>query len=94
MGVPFNWVSAATLQIMLAHVSGLKVGEFVWMGTDVHIYRNHFDAVEILNSRPTPENRARLNIINKRDSIDDFTIDDFELVGYTPQGVIKADVAV
>lgn len=94
LGVPFNWVSAAALHMMLAHVAGFELGEFVWMGTDVHVYTNHFDAVEETLRRPLLDNYVEMDIVNKRSSVDDFTIDDFKLVNYNPQGVIKGDVAV
>ncbi|MBJ7415522.1 MAG: thymidylate synthase, partial [Niveispirillum sp.] len=44
LGLPFNLTGAVALQAMLAQQAGLRLGEFVWMGGDVHLYLNHLDA--------------------------------------------------
>jgi thymidylate synthase len=41
LGVPFNIASYALLTLMVAQVSGLKPGDFVWTGGDCHLYTNH-----------------------------------------------------
>lgn len=93
LGVPFNLVGAVALQAMLAQQAGLELGEFVWMGGDVHLYRNHVDqAREQLSREPRP--LPTLRLLRKPDSIDGYTIDDFDVQGYDPHPPIKADVAV
>ncbi len=93
LGVPFNWTGAAALQLMLAQQAGLALGDFVWMGGDVHLYLNHQDqAREQLGREPRPLPRMRLR--RKPESIDDYRIDDFELEGYDPHPAIHAEVAV
>ena len=78
---------------MVAQVCGLGVGDFVWTGGDCHIYNNHFDAVnEQLSRKPTP--LPTLTINAGVDSIDDFKMLDFNLLGYNPQETIKAPMAV
>ena len=44
-GVPFNIASYALLTCLLAHVTGLKRGEFVHAIGDAHVYNNHVDAL-------------------------------------------------
>lgn len=92
-GKPFNIASYALLQMMLAQQCDLEVGDFVWTGGDVHIYSNHFEQVRLQLSRE-PRPLPKMNIVRKPASIDDYKLEDFELVGYDPQPHIKAEVAV
>ncbi len=92
LGLPFNWVGAAALQLMLAQQAGLTPGELVWMGGDVHLYLNHLDqAREQLTREPRPAPRMTLR---PAASIDDYRIEDFAVEGYDPHPAIKAEVAV
>lgn len=93
LGVPFNIASYAQLTMMLAQVCGLEVGEFVHTFGDAHLYSNHMDQVELQLSR-TPKALPELKMNPDVKDIFDFTYDDFELVGYDPDGHIKAPVAV
>lgn len=95
LGVPFNIASYSILIMMIAQVTGLEPGEFVWTGGDVHLYNNHMDQVEIQLSRrqdirPMPKMKINPEIKN----IEDFTINDFELVDYNPHEAIRAPIAV
>jgi len=93
LGAAFNYVGAVALQLMLAQQAGLRPGEFVWVGGDVHLYLNHLDqAREQLSREPRPFPTMRL--ARHAASIDDFRIDDFEVHGYEPHAAIKAEVAV
>lgn len=93
LGVPFNIASYALLTIMMAHVTGLEPGEFVWDGGDTHIYLNHLDQVnEQLKRDPKP--MPTLKIKTDRKELWDFQVEDFELVGYDPHPTIKAPIAV
>jgi thymidylate synthase len=93
LGVPFNIASYALLTRMLAQQTGLEPGEFVWTGGDVHIYDNHMDQVLKQLARE-PYDYPQLLITRKPDSIFDYTLDDFEVVGYQHHPTIKAPIAV
>jgi thymidylate synthase len=93
LGVPFNIASYALLTLMIAQQTGLEPGEFVWTGGDVHIYDNHMDQVLKQLARE-PYEYPQLNITRKPDSIFDYTLEDFEVVGYQHHPTIKAPIAV
>lgn len=93
LGVPFNIASYALLTLMVAQQTGLEPGEFVWTGGDVHIYDNHMDQVLKQLARE-PYDYPQLNITRKPDSIFDYTLEDFEVVGYQHHPTIKAPIAV
>lgn len=93
LGAAFNFVGAAALQMMLAQQAGLRAGELIWVGGDVHLYRNHLEqAREQAQRSPRPFPKMRL--VRKPASIDGYRIEDFEVEGYAPHSAIKADVAV
>ena len=93
LGAPFNFTGAVALQLMLAQQAGLEPGEFIWAGGDVHLYLNHVDQAREQLSR-TPRPAPTMRLLRKAQSIDAYTIDDFEVAGYDPHPPIKADVAV
>jgi thymidylate synthase len=93
LGVPFNIASYALLTMMIAHVSGLRPGEFVHTLGDAHLYRNHLDqAREQLKRTPRALPRLVLNPAVK--DLFSFRYEDITLEGYDPLPHIKAEVSV
>ncbi|MEQ1717987.1 MAG: thymidylate synthase [Hyphomicrobium sp.] len=93
LGVPFNIASYALLTLMVAHVTGLKPGDFVHTFGDAHLYSNHLaQADEQLRRLPRP--LPGMTIRHQVASIFDFRFEDFALTGYDPLPHIKAEVAV
>jgi thymidylate synthase len=93
LGVPFNWTGAVALQLMLAQQARLGLGDFIWMGGDVHLYNNHLEQARLQLTR-TPRQLPSMRLAVLRDSVDDYTIDDFVVQAYDPHPPIQADVAV
>lgn len=93
LGVPFNIASYALLTMVLAHIAGLKPGEFVHTFGDVHIYENHIPQVKEQLKRK-PRSFPKIKFKRKIKSIDDFRPSDVELVGYDPYPMLKAELTV
>ncbi len=93
LGLPFNLWGGALFLRMLAQQCDLEPGELVWMGGDVHLYRNHTALVEEQLSR-TPQGDPRLAITRRPESVFGYRIEDFEVTGYAPQAPLSAPVAV
>jgi len=93
LGLPFNIASYGLLTLMMAQVCGLKPGEFVWTGGDVHIYTNH---VEPLKEQLTRQPRAlpTMDVKDRDQDIFHFRYDDFKLQGYDPHSTIRMEIAV
>ncbi len=93
LGVPFNIASYALLTLMMAHVCGLKPGEFIHTLGDAHLYSNHIEQTELQLTR-APRTLPTLHINPSVTSLFDFRYEDFELLNYDPWPAIKAAVAV
>jgi thymidylate synthase len=93
LGIPFNIASYALLTKMVAQVCELDCGDFVHTLGDAHIYLNHIDQVNEQLSRK-PKNLPVMNINPVIKDIFKFEYEDFELLGYDPDPLIKAPVAV
>lgn len=93
LGVPFNIASYALLTHMVAQQCDLELGDFIWTGGDCHIYKNHFEQVELQLSRQAYA-YPLLNIKRNPKSIFDYQYEDFEVLGYQCHEAIKAPVAV
>jgi thymidylate synthase len=95
LGVPFNIASYALLTHMIAHVTGLGVGDFVHTMGDAHLYHNHFDqAKELLSRDPNKYKLPDLYLNPDIKNIDDFKYEDITVKNYECYPAIKAAVAV
>ena len=93
LGIPFNIASYVLLTLMLAQITNLKPGDFVHTLGDAHIYLNHLDQINEQLTR-TPKKLPIIEINPKIKNIFDYKYDDFKLIDYNPDPLIKAPVAV
>jgi thymidylate synthase len=105
LGVPFNIASYALLCHIVSHIVGLKPGQFIWTGGDVHLYSNHREqAIEQLRRKPGLGAEASVSIargigysrqdFSSLQELLEFGTSAVRLTGYEPQAAIKAAVAI
>ena len=93
LGLPFNIAQYAALLMMVAKVTGLEARELVVSIGNAHLYTNQIEqAKEQLTRKPLafPKLEIKRNITD----IDDFKIEDFELVNYESHPHIKAPLVI
>ncbi len=78
---------------MISQVTGYKLGTLTLNINDAHIYERHIEPLKEQiqrDSYPAPE----LWINPEIKKIDDFTINDFELINYKYHPSIKMEIAI
>jgi thymidylate synthase len=93
LGLPFNIAQYSLLLHMVAHVTGLEARELVVSIGNAHLYTNHLEqAKEQIGRKPIKF--PKLKIVGDVKTIDDFTIDNFELTDYEAHPHIKAPLVI
>ena len=93
LGVPFNIASYALLLMMVAQVTNLQLGDFVYTTGDTHLYLNHLEQADLQLTR-TPRALPKMRLNPDVKNIFDFKYEDFTLEDYHPYDHIKAQVSV
>lgn len=93
LGLPFNIASYALLTCIIAHITGLQLGELIITTGDTHVYLNHIEQLKIQLLRE-PKPFPKLLIKCEPKDIDSYTVDDFDLIDYNPYPTIKMVMAV
>ena len=93
LGVPFNIASYSLLLLMVAQVTGLRPGDFVYTTGDTHLYLDHIEQAKLQLTRE-PRELPKMHINPEVKDIFDFKYEDFELTDYNPYDHIKAKVSV
>jgi thymidylate synthase len=94
LGVPFNIFEYAVLTHMVSKLTGYESRQLNVYIANAHIYHNHMEQVKEQLKRDPKRRFPKLTISGSQKSIDDFRIDDFEVIGYDPMPRINAPVAV
>jgi len=88
-----NLLTGAIFTRLIALELGMTVGKLYHTGAHCHIYKNAIGAVtEYLSREEEPD--SPILKINKKKSIYDYTIDDFDVVDYNPLPKIHFPIAV
>jgi len=93
LGNPFNICQQAALLAMVAQQVDMTPSELIWVDGDVHLFLDHMEMAETLLFRE-PRPFPTLTLRRKPASIDEYKIEDFDVVGYDSHPAIEAPVAV
>lgn len=88
LGLPINCLSYSILTCIIAKICDLEPYEFIHYGGDCHIYDDHFEQVkEQITRDPYPF--PSLEILYKRENINDYVFEDFKIHNYKHHAQIK-----
>lgn len=82
----WNHTTAALLTHILANHCNYDVGNLLMCIADAHMYSQHYEDLENINILMNRKGRKypTLKIINKKEKIESYTYDDFQLLNYEP----------
>lgn len=87
-----NLQGAAFYTYMIGQQTGFSPSKLIVMSAHAHIYKNHFPFIEDYLSRK--EVNSPILKLNKKDSIYDYSLEDFELLDYNPLEKMKIPISV
>ena len=88
LGSPFNIASYSFLTHLIAKHCDLKPCEFIYYLGNAHIYKEHLEPMKEQISRE-PYKFPTVTILNKKDNIDDYVLEDFCIEDYQHHQQIK-----
>ena len=94
LGWPINVVSYSILTHMIAKLVNMVPDEVLCSLGDCHIYENQMDGVKEQLSRKGSDIIPKLIIHGNQKTIEDFKYEDFEIVDYHPDSIIKFPLSV
>lgn len=95
LGLPFNIASYAALLEILAELAGKTARYLKADLDDVHIYHNHFDAVDEFLERPEGSYcRLAVPVLDTLEDLSEMTASAFSVIDYNPEPAIKAPLSV
>lgn len=94
LGLPFNLLQISYITSMLSQVCDYSPGIVKYSLGDVHIYKNHINGLSEQLKRIPLDKYPKLNINPNIKTFDEFSLKDFEIIGYEHQGKIELPVSV
>jgi len=88
LGVPFNIASYSFLTHLLAKHCDLEPFEFIYYLGNAHIYNDHIESL-IEQAKRKPHEFPTMTINIKRENINHYVFDDFELRNYKHHDIVK-----
>ncbi len=92
LGAPYNIASYALLANLIASVTGYMPGELTYYVNSAHIYENHIDQIKEQLGREPLELPGLY--FEYKDSIFEYSVDDFKIENYKSHPSIKAPLSV
>ncbi len=93
LGLPFNILSYSALTYIIANICDLKPKDLIISTGDTHIYNDHIEQINTQISRK-PIVMPKLLIKKKFNTINEISIDDFDLIGYFHHPSLKGKMSV
>ena len=94
LGIPINIFSYSLLTHMIAKLVNMVPDEVIGSFGDCHIYKNQLNGVMEQLSRNGSDIVPKLVIHGNQKTIEDFKFEDFEIVDYHPDPIIKFPLSV
>lgn len=89
-----NIAQYGMLTHLIAQCVGMEAEEFVWVGSNVHVYNNQIPMMKELLTRVPSEKQPTLVLNPAIKNIDDFKFEDIRIEDYEYQPAIKIPIAV
>ncbi len=95
LGLPFNIMSYATLTHIFATLTGMTPKELIISTGDTHIYNDHIEQIKTqIERHPYSAPLLVINPAIRDKTLEEITVDDFDVVGYFHHNVLKGKMAV
>ena len=91
LGQPFNIASYSFMTHLIAKHCDLEPYEFIHYVGNAHIYDSHLEQMEEQIKRE-PKEFPTIEILNKRENINDYVLSDFKINNYESHSQIKMEM--